>query len=339
MAVTIRGTLTDNYGRPIAGASVTVYKAGTLNTGSLYSDAAMTVGVTNPLTTGTDGAYGPVYAPNGKYDLVFAATGYTFTTADSVSEDVYNPWFTRTVTGVTAVDDRDMIIFADASGGAVTLNLQQISTMLVTNRMLVVVKTDSSTNAVTINRGGADTINGATSIALTAQYQQATLLGKTGDWKAVFLIASDQAGPIRPAFSTVLSADQTLTSNVTAKVTFNSEEFDTNNNYDPATNYRFTPTVAGKYLIALSVSVSATDVMNRAEAWLYKNGAAYKEARSGYQDPIAAGGSGSRTLPISVVVDANGTTDYFEVYVWTNCTGTPTVSSSSKGSYFTGMRI
>ena len=49
------------------------------------------------------------------------------------------------------------------------------------------------------------------------------------------------------------------------KIEFDTEAFDTNDDYDNAINFRFTPTVAGKYLLILHVtwgSLTATDNIN-----------------------------------------------------------------------------
>ena len=52
-----------------------------------------------------------------------------------------------------------------------------------------------------------------------------------------------------PAFEAYLSSDQSVTDNTVVKAEINTELFDTNSCYDNATNYRFTPTTAGKYFV------------------------------------------------------------------------------------------
>jgi len=62
-----------------------------------------------------------------------------------------------------------------------------------------------------------------------------------------------------PAFLVYPSASSTnLTSSTWTKIVFNTEVFDTNNNFDSTTNYRFTPTVAGYYQINLQVYCSSS---------------------------------------------------------------------------------
>ena len=71
----------------------------------------------------------------------------------------------------------------DASGGAVTINLPAISTMTATTPIIGFKKTDSSTNKVTINRNGTDTIDGETTYLLEAEND------------TVVLLADDDAAP------------------------------------------------------------------------------------------------------------------------------------------------
>jgi len=63
----------------------------------------------------------------------------------------------------------------DASGGAVNITLPDSTSSGVNGRTYNIVKIDATANAVNINRSGADTINGATTVALTVQYQTRTV--------------------------------------------------------------------------------------------------------------------------------------------------------------------
>lgn len=110
-----------------------------------------------------------------------------------------------------------------------------------------------------------------------------------------------------PAFSAYLSASQTPSSGVATKIAFNAEEFDTNNNFDSTTNYRFTPTVAGYYQINALMSNNGATVSGTNTVYLYKNGALYK--RGWRQDAAGVVATG-----ISSLVYLNGSTDYIEIY-------------------------
>jgi hypothetical protein len=58
----------------------------------------------------------------------------------------------------------------------------------------------------------------------------------------------------------------TITSNTFTKVQINTEEFDTNSNFDSTTNYRFTPTVAGYYQVNGSVNNYSSTYANKSVA-------------------------------------------------------------------------
>jgi hypothetical protein len=65
----------DQNGHAVVGASVTVYRAGTTNLATLYSDNGLTP-KSNPFTTALDGIY-DFYAPDGLYDIKLSKTGYS----------------------------------------------------------------------------------------------------------------------------------------------------------------------------------------------------------------------------------------------------------------------
>jgi len=112
-----------------------------------------------------------------------------------------------------------------------------------------------------------------------------------------------------PAFSALPNASQNFSTSTWTKVQFNSEEFDTNNNYDSTTNFRFTPTVAGYYQINGVVGITGTS-MTQFICAIYKNNAEYKR---GVQLTLSAGVSNS-ACTVSAIVYFNGSTDYVEIY-------------------------
>jgi len=118
-----------------------------------------------------------------------------------------------------------------------------------------------------------------------------------------------------PAFSAYNNGTQSVSASTDTKVVFDHENFDTNSNYDNATNYRFTPTVAGYYQFNTNVYVA-----NFGGSWMriyiMKNGSANTE----FDRTITAG---QTTLNGSCILYANGTTDYFEIYI--KCQGGTTV--------------
>jgi hypothetical protein len=131
-----------------------------------------------------------------------------------------------------------------------------------------------------------------------------------------------------PAFSAYAGSAQNTTSNVYTKVQFPNEEFDTNNNFDSSTNYRFTPTVAGYYQLNVSVSVNGSPA--RFAIQLYKNGSAYKIIT----DISCGTGTTPNAIAGSAVVYFNGSTDYVELWVYQSSGGALGTAATAAANYF-----
>lgn len=118
------------------------------------------------------------------------------------------------------------------------------------------------------------------------------------------------------------------------KVQWTTEEFDTNNNFDPATNYRFTPTVSGKYNLSAQATFNNTiaDATNVYVA-IYKNGSSYKLMTA------KSSGTTGFSLSVNCVTDANGSSDYFEVFTSTDNGSALNLDGAPSKSYFCGCKI
>jgi hypothetical protein len=136
-----------------------------------------------------------------------------------------------------------------------------------------------------------------------------------------------------PAFSAYLGTNQNLTNNAFTKIQINTENFDTNSNYDNATNYRFTPTVAGYYQINGRVdSQSSTGSVTRCIASIYRNGTEYKRG----SDVNTANTNASNVVD---VVYFNGSTDYVELYGFISAAVTATAGATQALTYFSGSMV
>lgn len=120
-----------------------------------------------------------------------------------------------------------------------------------------------------------------------------------------------------PAFSAYLASTQSVTNNVATKVTINTEVFDTNSCFDNATNYRFTPTVAGYYQVNGVLRLAGSS-LSAGLVSIYKNGSEYSRGVE-YNTAL----TGVPQLVVSDVVYFNGSTDYVELYGLNNA-NTPT---------------
>ncbi len=132
-----------------------------------------------------------------------------------------------------------------------------------------------------------------------------------------------------PAFSAYQSTNQTVANNTWTKYQLQTEEFDTNSNFDSTTNYRFTPTIAGYY--QLTGNVSFQNVNGEVLSGIYKNGTAYK-----YGSDMSS--SNFYMSQVNALVYLNGSTDYVELYVFqsTGASRTTFLDGALRG-YFQGF--
>ena len=130
-----------------------------------------------------------------------------------------------------------------------------------------------------------------------------------------------------PAFRATNTSNQSVSSGTYTKVAFQTEVYDTANCFDNSSTYRFTPNVAGYYLVSASYNAvlgSYTSAFSNCS--IYRNGTAFREVTS---QPTNANYSGVST---TVTVYMNGTTDYLEVYTVSNQTST--LVGNGTGSQF-----
>jgi hypothetical protein len=165
-----------------------------------------------------------------------------------------------------------------------------------------------------------------TNNALAAQLTTAGNLTVTGSVTATGGFV--QGATAAPAFRAYLSAGYTVSLSTYVKIAFNTESFDTNNNFDSTTNYRFTPTVAGYYQINYNLLGSASTT--GAYAVIFKNGGPGTSGSIG----IGAAGIGQGAM-CSGLLYMNGTTDYIEAYAY--ITGNGAISGSVDGCSFSAF--
>jgi hypothetical protein len=133
-----------------------------------------------------------------------------------------------------------------------------------------------------------------------------------------------------PAFGVWLSSAQNITSSTFTKIDFDTEEFDTNNNFASG---RFTPTVAGYYQLSVGMYFNSSSSCTRALFSIYKNGTAFKNGN--YMPPITS--DSLRGIAVgSSLVYANGSTDYFEIYGFITATS-PYFDGGQNQVYFNGF--
>jgi hypothetical protein len=133
-----------------------------------------------------------------------------------------------------------------------------------------------------------------------------------------------------PAFSAYQSSTQSISNSSHTKIQFQTEDFDSNNNFDSSTNYRFTPTTAGYYLLTACLRCDSGVAEHYLQ--LYKNGSNHKNFFDLQATNVYA-------MNGSALVYANGSTDYFEIYFFQNSGTSKTTASGANQTYFSGFRI
>ena len=128
-------------------------------------------------------------------------------------------------------------------------------------------------------------------------------------------------------------SDATIT-----KVQYDGEVYDPSGVYDPSSNYRFTPNVAGYYYIFAGVLVTAFGVslMASAELEIRKNNSqvtrCMNNGSNNYQYAF--------TPTAQTIVQMNGSSDYIEIYAKGDVTSsTPIYFYQSGYSWFGGYKI
>ena len=123
---------------------------------------------------------------------------------------------------------------------------------------------------------------------------------------------SGVGGTNTPAFFANLSgSSQSVSNNTWTKVNINNEIYDIGD-FDASTNYRFTPTTAGKYFVFGAVLCNSGSAGNLHHAYsaIYKNGSFLRYSSIEFDN--TNGEAASATLNHIVVF--NGSSDYVELY-------------------------
>jgi hypothetical protein len=135
-----------------------------------------------------------------------------------------------------------------------------------------------------------------------------------------------------PAFSAYLNSSQSIANATFTKVQCNIEEYDTNSNYDNATNYRFTPTVAGYYQVNGSIGFGS-GTTGLCISTIYKNGTRFKDG------VVIAYSTNGTSSTASALIYFNGSTDYIEMYGYQSQGTSTTLSGTANSTYFQATMV
>ncbi|RLG89952.1 MAG: hypothetical protein DRO36_06885 [Candidatus Hecatellales archaeon] len=129
-----------------------------------------------------------------------------------------------------------------------------------------------------------------------------------------------------------LSTDQSIPSKTHVKVNFDAVVFDIQNEFDETTNYRFTATEGGRYLVAAKLAFIDVVDGNEYFVMIYKNGSKV------YEEAFAAGGANAINPILTTVIElAAG--DYVEFYAYQNSASTATLVAGSATTWGSIVKI
>jgi len=146
-------------------------------------------------------------------------------------------------------------------------------------------------------------------------------------------------GSMTPSFEAILGTNQSVTQATQTKVAVNTEIYDTDGCYDTS-NYRFTPTTAGKYFVygAINMTPSANNALLEAMTSFRFNGT---RTRSSYFQSNTGTYDVAYNPFLTEVLTFNGSSDYVEL--WGRASGSSSVQRFTKehedGTYFGAFRI
>ena len=151
----------------------------------------------------------------------------------------------------------------------------------------------------------ADTTNGLKLTSDTSgeiELQSAGTTIATVDSTGLTMASGKLLASTGPAFSAFAEGLQPLSSETWTKISFPTEEFDTNSNFASS---KFTPTVAGYYQV--NSQLQPNEYYTGGAVSIYKNGIRFKSGN--FAASTAFGG-----FVVSTLIYLNGSTDYIEVY-------------------------
>lgn len=126
---------------------------------------------------------------------------------------------------------------------------------------------------------------------------------------------------------------QTLANTSPTKVVLNTEAYDTNNNFDSTTNYRYTVPVSGFYQICVQFTPTA-GANTAVDCYLYKNGSLYANSKMGNTGSVA---NASASINLLMQLTA---ADYLELYgACGSGSGTTLAGGGTVWNYMSGYLV
>lgn len=123
--------------------------------------------------------------------------------------------------------------------------------------------------------------------------------------------------PAANVLSVSRAANQSVSDSTYTAVLYDTTALDTQSAYASG-NGRYTPTVAGKYLVIATGVYGVVTAISNGRTAIYKNGAAVAESIG---NAFTANVASSTAITCSTIVSMNGTTDYIQTFCYVAGTG------------------
>ena len=149
-------------------------------------------------------------------------------------------------------------------------------------------------------------------------------------------VAQTAAATNTPAFQVYKGGDsgshQNISNATNTKVTWSHENLDTGSCF---ASDKFTPNEAGWYFFNVSLLINFGEAEDEyGTVMLYKSGSSIFEARR-----VEGVGTMSQALHYNFMAQANGSGDYFEIYVYQNSGGTRELDKHEKSTWWNGFKL
>ena len=151
-------------------------------------------------------------------------------------------------------------------------------------------------------------------------------LGTTGNTVNIAGSAYAASGTNTPSFNAYMNGDQTIANTTYSKMEMDTEVYDSDGKYDTS-NYRFTPTVVGKYWVWGKFRMDTGTSIAASIIGVYKNGSLISKFTEGQSNAT------TKFFGQVITLDAD---DYIELYGYQNGGGNVTVNGGSADSQDTG---
>ena len=175
-------------------------------------------------------------------------------------------------------------------------------------------------------------ISGKTALGATPADTDELLISDAGTLKRVDYSYLKSANT--PAFFAYRSgSNQSMPDASVTVIQMNSEVYDTDSAYDTST-YKFTPQTAGKYLLHTQYETNGGGDQVLYIAYILKNGS----STGGSQFLHRGSGGSSFSLSTTSVLDANGSSDYFQAGFYQGSSSVQLLTGI-QNTYFTAYKI